>query len=388
MEGGIAFGGGLVDEHVALMTAPWFAVSSEAAKLSLQAPLIMNVDTGQLRRNDWDQPGDYSKLIRRLEVGQWLRMGPLRDRTIGNGTIVRRYHNGTDPDHGRLAIDLIGRGKEGFLGRLAPNHLEAFADNIFHMPVFGAAAGYRKQSNFALLSVAADLAAPNGPIGPTDDTKTPRAKRDTRLVAGISGRVRATPPRMPVSIDVHSDLNTLDMSAYGAHLGLSLGYEDRGLWTVKGGFEAMVLGAGYTWSLFDHGYLIDRWTGLDTGLKESKFALGGRFDLQVGYANALIIGGQFANCSQAGRADLSAFLRVPLKRVTLSAFWRVRRPRETIGVLKPKDAMVAIATQFILTSPLSAQLMVARDWRVSEGQEVFRPTTTALFTLQLRWPKN
>ena len=177
----------------------------------------------------------------------------------------------------------------------------------------------------------------------------------------------------------------MDRAHYGGHFGLKLSYIRDRAWNVSVRTEGMVLGSGYSWSLFDQGYLIDRWTGLTNRIAATRFALGGRLETQVSYRDALIVGGQFASCSEDGRHDLSAYARVPLETVTLTASWRVRAPESTLGLFDPANAIAAAAARLALTPPLSAELLIARDWRVDSVEGRFRPTTTALLSLAADW---
>lgn len=387
-EGGIRAGGGVIDRAFSLSTTPWFAVSSTTAMLALQAPLNVDLDAGELRAQDWDEPGDFGRLIRRLRVGPWVKAGPIRERSVGNGTLMRRYNNGTDPDHGRLGLDLQVELPDDVVPRYAPNHLELMVDHLLDAPIFGTSAGYRGRHNFLLISAAGDFGAPSGSFGPINDVFLPKSDRGTRWSAGLSGLVRATSAQTPISIDVHGDLNVMDQSHFGGHLGLLLGYARSRAWKIRVRTEGMVLGPGYTWSLYDQGYLIDRWTGLTNRLAATEFALGGRLDAHVAYRDALIIGGHFASCSQDGRHDLSAFARIPLEKVTISASWRVRAPETGSGLFYPSNAIAAAAAQFRLTAPLSAEFLIARDWRVDVEHGRFQPTTTALLSLAARWAQN
>ena len=387
-EGGFRAGGGVIDSAFSLSTTPWFAVSSATATLALQAPLNVDLDAGELRTQDWDEPGDFGRIIRRLRIGPWVKAGPIRERSMGNGTLMRRYNNGTDPDHGRLGLDLQVDLTDDTVGRYAPNHLELMVDHLLDAPIFGTSVGYRGRHNFLLLSAAGDFGAPSGSFGSINDEFLPEADRGTRWSAGLSGQVRATGAQSPVSIDIHGDLNVMDQSNVGGHLGLLVGYARNPKWSVRVRTEGMVLGPGYTWSLYDQGYLIDRWTGLTNRLAATEFALGGRLSTQVAYRNALIVGGQFASCSQDGRHDLSAYARIPLEKVTLSASWRVRAPETGSGLFSPANAIAAAAAQLKLTRPLSAELLIARDWRVDVHEGRFKPTSTALLSLAEHWAQD
>lgn len=384
-EGGIRAGSGVIDGTFSLSTNPWFAVSSKTALLAFQAPLNVDLDAGELRRQEWDEPGDFGRLIRRLQIGPWFKAGPIRGRSLANGTLMRRYNNGTDPDHGRLGLDLHADISADAVPAYVPNHLEFMIDQVLDAPVFGAAFGYRRHQNFLLLSTAGDFGAPSGSFGPVTDVFLPKADRGTRWAAGLAGQVRATRSTSALSLDVHGDFNVMDRSHYGGHLGLKAGYGHAKTWSLTVRAEGMALGSGYTWSVFDQGYLIDRWTGLTNRLAATRFALGGRLDTQFEYRDALIVGGQFASCSQSGRHDLSAFARVPFEKVTLSGSWRVRAPDTSLGLFDPDNALAALSARFSLMSPLSAEFLIAHDWRVNTADGRFRPTTTALFSIAAGW---
>ncbi|MFO0727686.1 MAG: hypothetical protein U1E65_28160 [Myxococcota bacterium] len=66
-----------------------------------------------LRKEDWDEPSDFLRLLRYVYVGDrsktgpfYLRLGELNGLTLGHGTIVHRYSNGFDVDRYRLGGDL------------------------------------------------------------------------------------------------------------------------------------------------------------------------------------------------------------------------------------------------------------------------------------------
>jgi|GEM_PF-470645 len=70
---------------------------------------------GVLRREDWDQPSDYLRILRYVYVGQadkkgpyYVRIGELTALTVGHGTIMHRYFNGIDANKWRTGINAVG----------------------------------------------------------------------------------------------------------------------------------------------------------------------------------------------------------------------------------------------------------------------------------------
>ena len=80
---------------------------------------------GRLRDEDWDEAGDFFKLLHYLAIGGkeqefFLSVGRMQPVTIGHGALVRRYSANLDVDHTRttLEIDVYNPlfGMEGFIG--------------------------------------------------------------------------------------------------------------------------------------------------------------------------------------------------------------------------------------------------------------------------------
>jgi hypothetical protein len=78
--------------------------------VGIQAPLkirvIDNEPDGQpwYREEDWDEPSDWTRILRFFQYGQpqdlfYLRLGELVSASIGHGTIVGRYYNTLELDH-------------------------------------------------------------------------------------------------------------------------------------------------------------------------------------------------------------------------------------------------------------------------------------------------
>jgi hypothetical protein len=89
---------------------------------------------GILRREDWDEPSDWLRVLRYVYLGQWdkkgpyyVRLGELSGLTVGHGTIMHRYFNGIDPSKWRtgvnVAVNIDAYGGEAMVNDLADPYL-------------------------------------------------------------------------------------------------------------------------------------------------------------------------------------------------------------------------------------------------------------------------
>lgn len=109
---------------------------------SIQAPMnfkIYDAKTGtddmwKLRSRDWDEPSDYTKIIRFIKYGRkddrvYLNITTLSSATLGHGTIMRRYVPNVDVDHKKLGIQFdVNHDYLGF---------QSTVSDVLGPPVFG-----------------------------------------------------------------------------------------------------------------------------------------------------------------------------------------------------------------------------------------------------------
>ena len=85
--------------------------------VAVQAPLrfrIVDQDPktdGVFRREDWDEPSDWTRVVRFIEWGApgeevYARLGVLTGTTFGHGTLVDRYFNVIDADHFQTGVQV------------------------------------------------------------------------------------------------------------------------------------------------------------------------------------------------------------------------------------------------------------------------------------------
>ena len=116
------FGIGALDEDVFVSLALRVNFDRDFWGVGFQLPLRLRVIdkdpknnrdfAGALRREDWDEVGDFFRLLRYVYVGQrdkkgpfYVRVGELSELTIGHGTIMHRYFNGIDQNRWHTGVN-------------------------------------------------------------------------------------------------------------------------------------------------------------------------------------------------------------------------------------------------------------------------------------------
>lgn len=367
---GAGAGPGLVQDAPVVTVNPWAGARYGELALAIQGPLRIDLDQGGLRERDWDEPADIGRVLRFVRYGEHLRVGRLTDVTLGNGTLVRRYHNGVDDDHHRL----------GALGAYAGDvlSLQAFADQVVGLPVFAARLGWSLHPALALgATFAADPVAPMTLDGTVDDAAN--LGGDTGFIPAYGVDVTWS---LRDDLALYADLNGIDGSHPGVHLGLR-GTLRTGKWRIGLLGEGMFLGEGYDWALFDTGYLIDRQVLKAPAVAAFDQAWGGRGQLTVGYADALVVGAEYADANAPGRADLSLWLQIPARELSVTAFWRQRYGAARTDVFDPAESLAAIAATVPVHDNIWLSLTTAHVWRVDERQARLEAFTEAGLTCEV-----
>lgn len=158
---------------------------------------------GKLRKQDWDEPSDYAKVIRYFRLGHeespfYLNISRLYGQSLGHGTVVRRYnanlsYNTTrvgatfDAYHRFLGFesminDVINPDVFGVLGFVRP--LEPFFGNV--VPLRSLSFGFSAVGGRSLPS---RIAYERGLFSPAFDKPIPRIDSDFNIEAASSESV-------------------------------------------------------------------------------------------------------------------------------------------------------------------------------------------------------
>ncbi len=359
-EVGATVGPGVVDDSAALLATPWGGFQTGPFEVALQAPLRFDLAEGQLREEDWDEVADAGRVLRFARYGEAIGVGILSDLTLGHGTLVSRYHGGTDDDTHRVGA-LVTIEDAAFGGLL-------FVDQLFGPPVVGARIHARPLTRLEVgLTGVTDTAAPESPDGQRDD-------RDTSRVVAYGGDVAF---ELAESLWVYADGNMLH-DAPGAHLGIEGEHRDRP-WRLRGRLEGFWATAEYDPFRFDLGYLVDRWRRPPP----DRSAVGGRVSAEVSYAEALRIGGEYSDADAPDRAGLTLWMRIPDERVRVTGLFRTRGPRDEL--VDPEQALAALVVRVQVHPVWSLGLTLARVWRAPVDGGALEPGTDAALVAEAAW---
>ncbi|MED5358957.1 MAG: hypothetical protein VYD85_11145, partial [Pseudomonadota bacterium] len=347
----------------------------------LQAPMIVEFESGELRERDWDEIADFGRIVHSAKWGDAVRVGLIQHRSLGEGTILRRYYNGVVPDHYRIGLDWRPGLKPN--SPLKPTTFELMADQLLGYPIVATRSMWTVYKHLEFdLELAIDTAAPGTIESRLDTVGLPVHSASPLPMYGFGMTWRAL-RLVDSELSLYGHLNAIQLAGLGGHFGLIGEAQVAGKWLVKGRLELMFLGAHYTWSVFDTGYLIDRWGHIEAERDGAASTLGGRAGFQLEYGQVWIFGAEYADCGQSGRADFSTWLSAPIGRTTLTAMWRQRRVHHRTELFDPSNALAAVSSQIRLTRLFAFAFFLAREWRTTPEANAFEPTTTVGLTLVL-----
>jgi hypothetical protein len=374
---GLDAGAAVVADVPLMSLKGWFGASRGPLEAGLQAPIRFDIAGGSLRERDWDEISDLGRLVRFLRYTPWIEIGELNEATLGNGTIVRRYHNNIDDDHRRTAARL----------RINVDKFEVdgFIDHLLDDPIIAGRAGLVLGEFGVGGTFATDTGAPIFVDGTADGAGNLKGDTDLRAMYGIDFRWTAS-DTPTFKGTVYGDFNALQNGNPGAHGGLLMQFPTKdGLWMAVR-LEGMWFGDRYDWAVFDMGYLIDRWSLKWARIEEYPSSFGGRFGFSLDYQQALVLGAEYANTTDLDRSDFSLWLRIPHKNVRLSGIWRRRFADPDALPVDVEQAMAAGSVGIKLGPFGWLDGTVARMYRTTEystGNSVYEPFNEASIILQM-----
>jgi hypothetical protein len=238
-------------------------------------------DEGVLRRQDWDEVGDYLAILRRLEYAEQLAFGEtgqvdidLRGGTLGrvqlgHASLVRGFHNSLDIDRNRTGIDLVTRVQGDLLDQPAALDLGLVMTDLAGLQIVGTRVGAEWAGAGLGFSAVGDPTAPHAIARDPGDPGAFALGRGRRLqhegrrgvaALGLDLSYRATDGWNYVVLP-YLDLALLPGLGRGLHLGVdgevTLGRRRR---VRLGAVAEMTVGdAGYDPAYFDVFYLYQRW---------------------------------------------------------------------------------------------------------------------------------
>lgn len=366
---------------------------------------------GLIRREDWDEPSDFLRIIRYVYVGQadkkgpfYVRVGELSGLTLGHGTIMYRYYNGIDTDVWHTGINAAANihafGAEAVLGdaidpylaglrfTVRPFKLALGESFLLDKLVIGASIVADAKAPF-LLRTRPSAADPLLTVTSTDADGHPIVDADRTLaIFGVDVGLELFSNAL-FSVTPYVDLNKMNVvdNGWGLHLGVLWGLKVPivlDTFVVDARTEYRRVSGDYVGPYYNTAYEIERFQVLTSagGAPTTKLqALAGGaapsrngvfFDLLAGLPQFAFIGGEFVDYD-GGVADgtLRLSLEVPaLEVVKFSAFYyRINiSGLDDLFEIDDRSAIVAQAAVPIYYF-LTANLRWWRVWQASETGE-------------------
>ena len=401
------------DHYVALKLGT--VLDFGAFRMGIWAPLNLRAvdedpqDEGVVRREDWDEPSEWFRILRFVEVGHprkgplYARFGELVAATVGHGTIVDAYYNSIDLDHYQAGL--------AFRLDLGPFGGELLADNLADPSILGTRLFARPvrivTGDTGLLgrlttgvSVVTDLFAPPRAILDDDkvqeisDTGFPQATREGTTLVGLDVELPLLDSDELVVMP-YLDLNSHIGAGGGAHLGVLNLWEPSASFRLSIRLEARMLGPGYLPGYISALYEVERFRYRNKAFPEGNaprrdvsgrnvrpaFAVpklayarsdeadvfngGGMAELGATIFDALLVKGRYEGSGR--ESDDSLWLQASLPYLgpfRMQATYLKRNASSFESLFDPDGAMLVADARYKFFGPLVAQALFSREWRV------------------------
>jgi hypothetical protein len=244
---------------------------------ALQAPLRFSIHRDKsgsysaLREEDWDEPSDFSRivkflLLRKKDRNSWLYAGELEGVAIGHGTIVSNFYSTADRDHYKSGL------QAKYLSRLFG--FDALVNDYFSPSVFAFRgfihpfAFFKSEgvmNRFSLgMTVAADIFAPYNMItnsagkNELNSVNLMVHNSDSISVIGLETEMMIYQGKK-VELTPYADINFLGTTGAGLHAGIALKLK---LWIEKELFvrgEYRLMHRDYMPGYFGAAYMVERY---------------------------------------------------------------------------------------------------------------------------------
>lgn len=382
--GGAGFGTLSRELYATVLLATSFTFGP--VSLGVQAPLrfkIYDLDRNQalfqLRKEDWDEPGDFLRILRFVELNRpkdkvYARFGELAGTTLGHGTIVSSYYNSVDVDHYQSGVR--------FNLNLAPGGVETMLNDVARPRLLGARVYARPWHfidrcsvlcRFAVgASAFVDGAAPRTLDGATvDAAREVHATNKALSVFGVDAEFSAVSNAL-LDVTPYTDLNFIGGQGAGWHAGVLVGVHP----SVVGGqfrFEFRRMGARYLPGYFDALYEIQRFEYRDGKTKLQYLEDGGSGEAKNGYYGELVVGfgsllsimGGYEDYQGPNNSSLQLQAVLPtVVGLKIGAYYVKRNFDRLAEVFDPKGAMGIFEARYALYPFLAVVAQGARQWKV------------------------
>ncbi len=193
-----------------------------------------NHGLGKFRTEDYDEVGDFFKVIRTIQLGRkeerlYAHVGQLHGVSVGHGTVVRRYNANLDADRTRLGIQLDAYndygGFETFIADLAMQS-RIMGGLAFVKPLFFLPSPVARSLSLGV-HYTVDLNAPehlesDGVRVTVDDAGYPQFESTTLGIYGVDLELKPIRLGNVLDLKVYGDFSRIEDAGEGLTFGLLL----------------------------------------------------------------------------------------------------------------------------------------------------------------------
>jgi hypothetical protein len=351
---------------------------------------------GLIRKRDWDEPQDYTKLVRYLRYGHkrdpvYFLAGQLWGASIGHGTLVSRYANSLSLDHPKfgLALDF----NTTYFG------IETLADHLGDPALLAGRAYLRPLGEVPILrgwavgfTFATDRTAPRALApGSTPEGNQIVAEQRPAYTGGVDTEFEVLNNSV-ISLVPYVDLNRIAGAGNGLHAGILTNiYLPVPVLEIslQARLEYRMMQAGYIPAYFDQTYDLGRVQySIAAGATAPKIVVaqgahlaaadpsaidkkGYYGELAFGFAGFLQIGGLYEDYQgDPNGASLGLFATLPkLDLIKVSAYYLRKNMRRGFDDAFKLDerSLLAAALAYKVVGPLYLRAQFQRRWVIEPG---------------------
>jgi hypothetical protein len=394
-------GYGLLDEDQFISVNVGTALSFGKLGVGIQVPLRFRMvdndpkNDSVLRKEDWDEVSDWTRVLRYVEWGKpadpvYVRLGVLSGSSLGHGTIVDRYYNVIDADHYQTGLQLhVDMDVAG--GQL-------LLDNLIDPNIVGARGFVRP---FRFVEMAKILNGISVGVSLVIDGAAPRRhlvedRTDDRLILTGDGEVKSTTETVTIigldldwqllSTDVvaltpYMDFNVLGPTqGTGFHTGILSTFQLGSAVQLGTRFEYRVMTADYAPSYVNSWYEVERVHFLDGKTKIGYFLDKDKADedeaqhgfvaqADLTFMKAFTVSAAYEDYQGPDNANLLIRLGLPwIAGVQFNAYYAKRNMNGFDEAFDLDKALAVAEVKYKAYGPLFVYMMYSREWRVNKDE--------------------
>ena len=385
------FGYSRIEEDSFLRLDAGLASQIGALAFAVHAPVHIRIldreplTESTIREEDWDELGDYFRIIRFVQWGSreqpdpvYARAGELVDVSLGHRSVVDRYFNVVDTNHHKLGIqgewEADYGGLELFVDHVAP--AEIIGSRLFVRPFTFVEGDTLLKKLSTGLTFVTDIHAPLSIEAGADGRTLNVASSGKTLFYGwdIDWALLELDPFEWVP---YFDFMAMDGSGVGLHAGHFVNFYLTNL-TINGQFEWRYATAGYQPGYFSSLYEIEKWSFIgadgtrgpkllqvrENPRRKDRHGLYAGLDFTVG--NSLSIGGTYEEFEGPNNSNFTFRLLTPyLSVVKLGLFYAKRNYEGIDELLRLRNTLLISQTRVQVFGPLFVSAEYAHTFRES-----------------------